>query len=295
MTEATIIDGRSVAEKIRAETKQRVEKLKEQGIEPGLVVVLVGNDPGSEVYVRMKGKACEKMGIFEETIKLPPDTSQDKLLNLVHELNEDDRFNGILVQMPLPVQINPDIIIEAISPEKDVDGLSPVSMGRLVAGRIGFRPCTPFGMLKLLEKYDIETDGKHAVVVGRSMLVGKPIANMLYQKSETGNATVTICHTHTKDLASHTRRADILIVAAGEPAAITADMIKPHAVVLDVGINRIDDPSTKKGYRLVGDVDFNGAKKVADYITPVPGGVGPMTITMLMHNTVWSAEQKAGI
>ncbi len=292
MTEATIINGREVANKLRGEIKQRVEVLQDQGVTPGLAVVLVGEDPASEVYVRMKGRACEKMGILEKTFTLSKDTTQEELLALVNDLNNDDRYHGILVQMPLPKQIDPDIIIDAISPEKDVDGLHPISTGRLVAGKTGFIPCTPFGILKLLEHYGIDTDGKNAVVIGRSILVGKPIANLLYQKNETGNATVTICHTHTKDLASHTRRADILIVAAGSPNAVTADMIKPHATVIDVGTNRVDDPDSEKGYKLVGDVDFENAKKVADYVSPVPGGVGPMTITMLLHNTTWSAERK---
>lgn len=291
MTEATIINGREVANKLRSEIKERVERLISQGVTPGLAVVLVGDDPASEVYVRMKGRACERMGIHEKTFNLPKETSQEELLELVTELNNDDSYHGILVQMPLPEQIDSDVIIDAISPEKDVDGLHPVSTGRLVAGKTGFIPCTPYGILKMLKHYGIETDGKNAVVVGRSILVGKPIANLLYQKNETGNATVTICHTHTKDLASHTRRADILIVAAGSPNAVTADMIKPHATVIDVGTNRVDDPDSEKGYKLVGDVDFENAKKVADYISPVPGGVGPMTITMLLHNTTWSAER----
>jgi len=291
LTEATIINGREVANKLRSEIKERVERLISQGVTPGLAVVLVGDDPASEVYVRMKGRACERMGIHEKTFNLPKETSQEELLELVTELNNDDSYHGILVQMPLPEQIDSDVIIDAISPEKDVDGLHPVSTGRLVAGKTGFIPCTPYGILKMLKHYGIETDGKNAVVVGRSILVGKPIANLLYQKNETGNATVTICHTHTKDLASHTRRADILIVAAGSPNAVTADMIKPHATVIDVGTNRVDDPDSEKGYKLVGDVDFENAKKVADYISPVPGGVGPMTITMLLHNTTWSAER----
>lgn len=295
MTEATIINGREVANKLRSEIKDRVESLNAKGITPGLAVVLVGDDPASEVYVRMKGRACDKMGIHENTFTLPKETSQDELLNLVGELNQNDSYHGILVQMPLPEQIDSDVIIDAISPEKDVDGLHPVSTGRLVAGKTGFIPCTPYGILKMLQHYGIETDGKNAVVIGRSILVGKPIANLLYQKNATGNATVTICHTHTKDLASHTRRADILIVAAGSPNAVTADMIKPHATVIDVGTNRVDDPGSEKGYKLVGDVDFENAKKVADYISPVPGGVGPMTITMLLHNTTWSAERKADI
>jgi len=294
VAQAQIIDGREVANNIREEISEKMGELKSRGITPGLAVVLVGNDPASETYVRMKGRACEKMGIKEKTFTLPESTSQDELLELVSQLNQDKTYHGILVQMPLPEQINPDVIIEALSPEKDVDGLHPTSMGRLVAGKAGFIPCTPHGILKLLEYYDLETDGKHAVVVGRSILVGKPIANLLYQKNATGNATVTICHTHTDDLAQFTRRADILIVAAGAPRAVTADMIKPGAVVIDVGINRVEDTSRERGYRLEGDVDFEKAQKVAGYITPVPGGVGPMTITMLMQNTVWSAERSRG-
>lgn len=293
MAQATTIDGKQVATELREQIAERVNRLQAKDVQPGLAVVLVGEDPGSQVYVRMKGKACEKMGIREKTFILPTETSQQELLDLVQPLNQDDTYHGILVQMPLPAQIDPNAIIMAIDPDKDVDGLHPVNIGRLVLGQEGFVPCTPFGILKLLEYYEIDIEGMNAVVVGRSNLVGKPITNLLYQKTKRGNATVTICHTRTKDLAHHTRRADLLIAAAGSPHVIKSDMIKPHAVVIDVGTNRVDDPSVERGYRLVGDVDFEKARKVADYISPVPGGVGPMTITMLLHNTVWSAERTA--
>ncbi|HKJ68183.1 MAG TPA: bifunctional methylenetetrahydrofolate dehydrogenase/methenyltetrahydrofolate cyclohydrolase FolD [bacterium] len=293
MAQAKIIDGKHVADELRKGISNRVEALKSNGVIPGLAVVMAGEDPPSQVYVRMKGKACEKLGITEETITLSAETSQDELVHLIEDLNNDDRFHGILVQMPLPDHMNPSTVIQAIDPRKDVDGLHPVNVGKLVLEETGFLPCTPHGILKLLEHYDIDTEGKNAVVIGRSNLVGKPITNLLYQKKPgTGNATVTICHTRTKDLAQHTRRADLLVVAAGAAKAIKADMIKPHAVVVDVGVNRVDDPSSEKGYKLVGDVDFETAQNVADYITPVPGGVGPMTITMLLHNTVWAAEQR---
>jgi methylenetetrahydrofolate dehydrogenase (NADP+)/methenyltetrahydrofolate cyclohydrolase len=291
VAQATIIDGRAVAAELRENIGQRVDKLKSQDVTPGLAVVLVGDDPASKVYVRMKGKACEKLGVHEKTITLSEDTSEQDLLELVDELNNDSDYHGILVQMPLPGHTDSNRIIRAVSPAKDVDGFHPVNVGKLVLGQEGFIACTPHGILKLLQHYDIDTDGANVVVVGRSNIVGKPITNLLYQKTDTGNATVTICHTHTKDLASFTRRADILIAAAGAPEFIKADMIKPHAAVIDVGSNRVDAPDTEKGYKFVGDVDFLNAQKVADYITPVPGGVGPMTITMLLHNTVWSAEQ----
>lgn len=292
MVQAKIIDGKKVAEEIQTGVIQRIEKLKERGMTPGLTVIIVGEDPASQVYVRMKARDCEKVGIDENTIELPEDTPEKELLDLIRKLNNNSECHGILVQMPVPKQINPDNVIQTIDPSKDVDGLHPENVGKLVTGQPGFIPCTPFGVLKMLEYYDIKADGKDVVVVGRSNLVGKPIANLLYQKTASGNATVTICHTHTKDLAQYTRRADILIVAAGAPHSITADMIKHHATVIDVGISRVDTPETKKGYKLIGDVDFENAQKVAGYITPVPGGVGPMTRAMLLHNTVWSAEQK---
>lgn len=292
MAQANIIDGKKVAEETQDGIIQRIQELKARGVTPGLTVIIVGEDPASQVYVRMKARDCENVGIDENTIELPEDTPEKELLDLIRKLNQNPDYHGILVQMPVPKQINPDKVIRAIDPSKDVDGLHPENVGKLVAGQSGFIPCTPFGVLKMLEYYDIETDGRDAVVVGRSKLVGKPITNLLYQKTDSGNATVTICHTHTKDLAQYTRRADILVVAAGAPNSITADMIKPHATVIDVGISRVDAPDTKKGYKLVGDVDFENAQKVAGYITPVPGGVGPMTRTMLLHNTVWSAEQR---
>ncbi|MCF7803600.1 MAG: bifunctional methylenetetrahydrofolate dehydrogenase/methenyltetrahydrofolate cyclohydrolase FolD [Candidatus Marinimicrobia bacterium] len=291
MAQAEIIDGKEVAAATQTEITKRIENLKSQGVEPGLTVIIVGEDPASQVYVRMKARDCRKVGIAENTIELPEDTPEKELLDLIDKLNRNPECHGILVQMPVPDQINSDTIIQAIDPAKDVDGLHPENVGKLVNGLEGFIPCTPFGVLKMLEYYDIETDGRDAVVVGRSKLVGKPIANLLYQKNDTGNATVTICHTHTQDLAQFTRRADILVVAAGAPNSITADMIKPHATVIDVGISRVDAPDTEKGYKLVGDVDFENAQKVAGYITPVPGGVGPMTRTMLLHNTVRAAER----
>jgi len=293
MAQAEIIDGRQVAQEMRDQIKERVNALKSKGTDPGLAVVLVGEDPASKVYVRMKGKDCQKVGIHEETITLPEETSQEELLDIVRKLNADPQFHGILVQMPLPAHIDSSAIIQAIDPSKDADGLHPTNLGKLMLGEDGFVPCTPFGILKMLEYYKLETEGMNAVVVGRSNLVGKPITNLLYQKNKRGNATVTICHTRTKDLASHTRRADLLIVAAGSPKAVKADMIKPNAIVIDVGINRVDAPDTEKGYKLVGDVDFEPAQKVAGYITPVPGGVGPMTRAMLLHNTVMSAEKLA--
>jgi len=292
LADATVIDGRKVADKLRKEYNARVESLEGKGVTPGLAVVIVGEDPASQVYVRMKGKACRKMGIHEKTFELPEETSQEQLLELVNRLNGDEQYHGILVQMPLPDHMDESTVIEAIAPSKDVDGLHPVNVGKIVMGRPEFIPCTPHGILELLKYYSINPDGKHAVIVGRSNLVGKPVANLLYQKTQGGNATVTICHTHTEDMAAFTRRADILIVAAGSPQAISADMIKPNATVIDVGVNRVEDTSTEKGYRLVGDVDFVNARKVADYISPVPGGVGPMTITMLLHNTIYSAEKK---
>ncbi len=292
MAQATIIDGRKVADEIRNGIKDRVQSLEAQGVTPGLAVVLVGEDPASQVYVRMKGKACEKLGIHEKTITLPADISESELLDLIDELNRNDTYHGILIQMPLPDHIDSDKVILAVNPEKDVDGFHPVNIGKLVLNQEGFIACTPHGILKLLQHYNVETDGASVVVVGRSNIVGKPITNLLYQKAEFGNATVTICHTHTREIATFTRRADILIAAAGVPEFIRSDMIKPGAAVIDVGSNRVDAPGTKKGYKFVGDVDFEHARKVAGYITPVPGGVGPMTITMLLHNTVWSAEQQ---
>ena len=288
---ATIIDGRATAETIYREIIADVEELKSKGCTPHLTVVLVGDDPASQVYVGMKGKACEKYGLGSETIILSTETTEAELLAVVDRLNNDPKVHGILVQLPVPVHINSKRIIEAISPDKDVDGLTPVSRGRLTAGEDCFFPCTPAGVQQLLVRNGVEISGKHVVVVGRSLLVGLPFANMMMQKKPDANATVTVCHTGSGDLKPYTQTADILVAAAGRAGIITADMVKPGAVVIDVGTNRKDDPTAKRGYRLVGDVDFDAVKQVASVISPVPGGVGPMTIVMLLANTVKAAKQ----
>lgn len=293
---ATLIDGTAIGRLVRDAVAREVARLKTLGVVPGLSVVLVGDDPASAVYVRSKGKACEEAGMRGETIRLPADTSEAQLLEQVDALNADPRVHGILVQMPLPRHMSADKVIRRIRPEKDVDGFHPVNVGKLSIGeRDGFVPCTPAGAIELLVRSGVETRGKDAVVVGRSNIVGKPMAALLMQDAPGGNATVTICHSRTADLAAHTRRADILVAAIGKPEMITGDMIKPGAVVIDVGINRVNDPSSPKGYRLVGDVAFESARRVASLITPVPGGVGPMTIAMLMKNTVRAAAQIAGV
>ena len=283
---AEIINGKEIAAEIREEIRREVMDLKDQdGEVPGLAVVLVGENPASEVYVRMKEKACQKAGITSFQHRLPAETSQDELLELIENLNQDPRVNGILVQLPLPDRINEGDILEAIDPGKDVDGFHPVNAGKLMLGEEGFLPCTPLGILELLKRSGNSPEGKHVVVVGRSNIVGKPIAMMLIQKKEGANATVTICHTGTRDLAAITRQADILIVSAGRPGTLTAGMVKEGVVVIDVGVNQIGE--TPEGKRiLAGDVDFEGVKEKARAITPVPGGVGPMTIAMLLKNTV---------
>ena len=291
---AKIIDGNKVAEEMQAEMVDEVAKLKAEGITPGLSVVLVGEDPASKVYVRNKTRTCKKLGIKSDQHSLDADTSEEDLLALVEKLNNDDTVHGILVQMPLPKHINENSVIKAISPDKDVDGFHPVNVGKMVIGEPGFLPCTSHGVQKLLQRSGVEISGKHVVVVGRSNIVGKPVANILLQKQDGANATVTICHTGTDDIAAHTRQADIIIAAAGRPNTVTADMVKDGVAVIDVGVNRVDDPSAKRGFRLVGDVDFDAVKEKASAISPVPGGVGPMTITMLMHNTINSAKMSAG-
>ena len=287
---AKLIDGKQIAEKVRADLKSRVDKLKTAGVTPGLGVVLVGDNPASISYVTAKERTCDQLGMYSREVRLPQETTEQELLKVVQEMNNDTEIHGILVQLPLPRQIDENRVIMAINPEKDVDGFHPVSIGKMVLGQDCFLPCTPNGILKLLEESGVETSGSEVVVVGRSNIVGKPIANLLFRKSKPGNATVTVCHTGTKDIAYHTRRADILVVAAGRPQTVTGDMVKPGAVVIDVGVNRVPDESRKRGYRLEGDADFASVEKVAGMITPVPGGVGPMTITMLMFNTVASAE-----
>jgi len=292
---AQIIDGKQVAADMRAELKAEVAKLKEQGIVPGLAVVLVGEDPASKSYVTAKERACEDMGIFSDDNRLDADTSQEELMALVEKLNNDPKINGILVQLPLPDGLNEAEVLLAIDPAKDVDGFHPVNVGKMVVGEKTFLPCTPHGILQLLMRSGVTIKGAEAVIVGRSNIVGKPLANMLIQKNPTGNATVTVCHTRTKDLSYHTKRADILIAATGRPNTVTADMVKEGVVVIDVGVNRVEDATKKRGYRLVGDVDFEAVKEKASLITPVPGGVGPMTITMLLYNTVESAKRAAGL
>ncbi len=290
---AKIIDGKKVAAEMRAEIKEKVAELKSaHGISPCLAVILVGDDPASQSYVTAKERACAEAGMLSIDRRLPADTPEADVISLIRQLNEDLSVHGILVQLPLPRHIDEDKVIEAISPEKDVDGFTPVNVGRLVIGKKAFLPCTPHGIVHLIKSCGIELDGAHVVVVGRSNIVGKPMANLLVQKSETGNATVTLCHTHTIDLAYFTRQADIIVAAAGQPGMITADMVRNGAAVIDVGVNRIP-ADNEKGYRLVGDVDFDQVKEKASFITPVPGGVGPMTITMLLFNTLEAAERLA--
>jgi len=285
-----ILSGKEVSLAVKSDLKDRIEKLKEKGVVPGLTAVLVGEDPASQVYVRSKERQSAKLGFNSQVLRLADSTSQDELLKVVQELNQDVQVHGILVQLPLPKHIDSQMIIETINPEKDVDGFHPVSVGKLVLDLDGFVSCTPAGILEIMKYYKIETSGKHVVVVGRSNIVGKPMANLMIQKKDMGNATVTLVHTRTPDMGVHTRQADILIAAAGVPEFITEDMVKDGAVVIDVGINRVDDASREKGYRLVVDVDFAGVSEKCSAITPVPGGVGPMTIAMLLSNTVKSAE-----
>jgi methylenetetrahydrofolate dehydrogenase (NADP+)/methenyltetrahydrofolate cyclohydrolase len=292
---AQIIDGKQIAADMRAELKIKVTELKTKGIVPGLAVVLVGEDPASKSYVTAKERACEQIGIFSDDNHLPADTTQEDLMALVNKLNNDPKINGILVQLPLPKHLNESEVLLAIDPNKDVDAFHPVNVGKMVVGEEAFWPCTPHGIIQLLLRANVTIEGAEVVVVGRSNIVGKPIANMLIQKAPTGNATVTVCHTRTKNMAEHVKRADIIIAAAGWPNTVTADMVKDGAVVIDVGVNRVEDASKKNGYRLVGDVDFEAIKEKASLITPVPGGVGPMTITMLLFNTVESAEKAAGL
>lgn len=288
---AKLIDGKQIAADIRAELKAEVSALKKQGIVPGLGVILVGDDPASRSYVTAKEKACEAIGIYSDDNRLPAETSQEELLALVERMNADNRINGILVQLPLPSHIDESAVLLAIDPDKDVDGFHPMNVGKMMVGEDAFLPCTPHGVVQMLMRSGVETSGAHVVVVGRSNIVGKPVANMLLQKKEGANATVTLCHTRTKDLGYHTRQADIIIAASGWPNTVTADMVKEGAVVIDVGVNRVEDSSRERGYRLIGDVDFDAVKEKASLITPVPGGVGPMTITMLLFNTVESAKR----
>jgi methylenetetrahydrofolate dehydrogenase (NADP+)/methenyltetrahydrofolate cyclohydrolase len=286
------MDGKAVAARMRERIAERVRALKERGILPGLSVVLVGDDPASAVYVKNKAQCCEEVGMRGETIRMRASTTEAELLSVVDRLNASKLVHGILVQMPLPKQIRPDVIIRRIDPAKDVDGFHPVNVGKMLIGEEdGFVPCTPAGVMVLLREYKVKTAGAECVVVGRSNIVGKPMMALLVQPGT--DATVTTCHSRTRDMADHLRRADIVIAAAGKPALITGDMLKPGVVVIDVGINRVDDSSSPKGYRLVGDVEFRSAREVASLITPVPGGVGPMTIAMLLENTLRAAQRVA--
>ncbi len=290
-----VIDGAAIAGRVLGEVRTEVERLKAAGVVPGLSVVLVGDDPASAVYVRSKETTSRELGMAGETIRLPASTSQAELLAIVDRLNENRAVHGILVQMPLPRQIDPDVVIRRLRPEKDVDGFHPVNVGKLLIGETdGFVPCTPAGIQFILEACQVQTRGAECVVIGRSNIVGKPMAALMMQQGPFADATVTVCHSRTHDVASHTRRADILIVAAGRPRMITADMVKRGAIVIDVGMNRIPDASKKSGAQLVGDVDFDRVREVASLITPVPGGVGKMTIAMLMRNTLRAALREGG-
>lgn len=288
---AVIIDGKQVASDVRADVAKKVAELKEKGIKPCLAVILVGENPASVSYVTGKQKALAEVGMVDRSVHLPESTTEEELLKLIDELNKDKSVHGILVQLPLPKHINEDKVIMAIDPTKDVDGFHPVSVGNMMIGRPGFLPCTPHGIIVLLKTAGIETSGKHAVVIGRSNIVGKPVSILLARKDV--NCTVTMCHTGTKNMAEITKQADILVVASGHPHTLTGDMVKDGAVIIDVGVNRIPDATKKSGFRLIGDCDFDDLKEKASFITPVPGGVGPMTIAMLMANTLESAE-KAG-
>lgn len=289
------IDGKAVASGIREGLRARVEALKQSGVTPGLAAVLVGENPASITYVTSKAKVCQDLGIYSEVIRKPASIYPSELLDLVRSLNENRRIHGILVQSPLPDHIDELEVTLAINPDKDVDGFHPHNMGLMLIGRGELLPCTPHGIIKLLEHYQISPEGREVVVVGRSNIVGKPVAALLMQKGRMGNATVTVAHSRTPNLAEVTRRADILIAAIGRPGTIRSDMVKEGVVIVDVGVNRIDDPSAAKGYRQVGDVDFDACAEKASYITPVPGGVGPMTIAMLMTNTILAAERSVGI
>lgn len=283
-----IIDGKAVSKKILDEIKLEVQNSK---IKPGLALVLVGNNPASEIYVNMKSRVCAELGYYSIVKKLPENTPESELLELITSFNNDPKVHGILVQLPLPKQIKESSILNSVDYRKDVDGFHPINAGRLFIGEKSFVPCTPAGIIELLKHYNVETNGKNVVVIGRSNIVGKPIAGLLMQKNKNANATVTICHSATNNISEFTRLADIIIVAMGKARFLTADMIKPGSVIIDVGTNRIEDNTAKKGYRLVGDVDFDACIEIVSKITPVPGGVGPMTIAMLMKNTLASAQK----
>jgi methylenetetrahydrofolate dehydrogenase (NADP+)/methenyltetrahydrofolate cyclohydrolase len=289
---AQVIDGNKIAAQIRGELEKEIKALKDkQGVTPGLAVILVGENPASQQYVKNKNKAAHEIGIYSEQHNLPKETPEAELLALVAKLNAEPKIHGILVQLPLPKHIDEKKVLLLIDPEKDVDGFHPMNLGKMMVGDPAYLPCTPHGVVKMLAYSGVKPSGQHVVVVGRSNIVGKPVANMLVQKAEGADATVTICHSRTRDLPSVTRQADILIAAIGQPEFVTAEMVKPGAVVIDVGVNRVDDPSSPKGFRWVGDVKYEEVAAKASAISPVPGGVGPMTITMLLYNTVESAKR----
>ncbi|MCK4453538.1 bifunctional methylenetetrahydrofolate dehydrogenase/methenyltetrahydrofolate cyclohydrolase FolD [candidate division WOR-3 bacterium] len=291
-----ILSGKELAEKMRQEMKSEIDELKmHHNLVPGLAVVLIGDNPASLSYVKGKEKACAQVGILSREYKFDADYKEEQLLKLIRELNNDPSIHGILVQLPLPDHINEEKILYAIDPTKDVDGFHPVNIGKMMIGAPSFLPCTPHGIQQLLLRNNIEISGKHVVIVGRSNIVGKPLAMILVQKNPGANATVTMCHTRTKNMAEITKLADILVVAAGRPHTVNAGMVKQGAVVIDVGVNRVEDKTKKRGYRLIGDVEFDEVSEKASAISPVPGGVGPMTITMLLHNTIQSAKNHAGI
>lgn len=291
MSAGNLIDGRAIAAQLQGELSQRIATLKSRGVQPGLAFVRVGEDPASKVYVGRKEKACAELGIFSETKVLPEQTTEAELLGLLAQLNADPRLHGILVQAPLPKQIRQEVVYATVLPTKDVDGFHPVNVGKLMLGDdSGFQPCTPAGVRELLVRAGVKTDGTEVVILGRGNIVGKPMAAMLCQKGKAANATVTICHSATRDIKAHCRRADIIVAAMGVAEFVKADMVKPGATVMDVGVNRVTDPTTKSGTKLVGDVDFAAVQPIAGKITPNPGGVGPMTIAMLMQNTVRAAE-----
>ena len=285
-----LLMGKEVSSHIKKELSFRISKLKEQGVIPGLAAILVGDDPASEVYVRNKSRVFKENNCFSETFTLDASTPEKEVINLIHDLNNDDKFHGILVQLPLPKHIDSRRVLQSVSPDKDVDGFHPLNLGYLLEGNPNFIACTPNGVIKILEFYKIDTNGKHVVIIGRSNIVGKPMFALLSQKFKIGNSTVTMCHTGTDDIGKYTRQADIIVAAVGVPEILTADMVKEGCCVIDVGINRVDAPESKKGYKLVGDVDSKSLMGKIASLTPVPGGVGPMTITMLLYNTVKSAS-----
>lgn len=290
-----LIDGRAIADQIHASTAERVTALKARGVQPGLLFIRVGEDPASRVYVGMKERTSARLGLHSETRVLPETTTEEELLRLIRQSNDDDRIHGILVQAPLPRHIREEVVYATVAPEKDVDGFHPVNVGKLMLGdKTGFRPCTPAGVQELLIRSGIRTAGAGVVILGRGNIVGKPMAAILCQKDEHANATVTLCHSRSADIAAHCRRADIIIAAMGVPEFLKADMVKPGVVIIDVGVNRVPDPAAKNGSRLVGDVDFAALQAIAGRITPNPGGVGPMTIALLLQNTVTAAERATG-